>query len=428
MRKLVSLLLVLTLMLASTTAIAESITYAAQVVEGEPYATWLGQMAEEFEEETGIEVEVVYAGRDVLNKMKSSILIGDPPDMIEQNFENMYSALLAEDVLLEPLNDFLYNTEAPEGDEGKMIDVFFEDAIKMYQRPDDDNIYLLPFKYNTSGFFYNKKMFEKYGLTEPQTWDEFLNVCKVLKDNGIAPLTLDGNINYYNFYYFYWLAERIMGTGALRAAAEDKTGESWKQEGFLKTAQLVAELAANKYFQEGYEGSAYPAAQSDWAMGGSAMILMGSWIVVETKSLVDDTTFEYGFFPMPVLEGGKGDPHGVEISYVGAGICKGGNVELSQQFLRFLCRAENIKRFCDSAVNMPARAGVEYPVELAIVKGMMDESTSYHKIYDSTNQYNAEWQANVMYPLDNELVFGTISAQDFIDQLVIKQAEFYANK
>ena len=38
------------------------------------------------------------------------------------------------------------------------------------------------------GYFYNKDIFQELGLTEPQTWEEFLNVCKTLQENGTRPI------------------------------------------------------------------------------------------------------------------------------------------------------------------------------------------------------------------------------------------------
>ena len=164
-------------------------------------------------------------------------------------------------------------------------------------------------------------------------------------------------------------------------------------------------------------------------MGGSAMILMGSWIVVETKALIDPAGFEYGFFAVPAVEGGKGDPNGVEISYVGVGIPKDAkNKEGAKQLLRYLVSKDSTKMLGDVGDNIPARNGASYPDSMKLVQETMEKATSFHKLYDGTSQFAAEWQANVLYPLDNELIFGTLAPADFIEKLVTTQAEFYAAK
>lgn len=48
---------------------------------------------------------------------------------------------------------------------------------------------------NTAGIMYNKEIFDAYGLAEPTTFEEFLAICQVLKDNGITPLGVAGADN-----------------------------------------------------------------------------------------------------------------------------------------------------------------------------------------------------------------------------------------
>ncbi len=43
----------------------------------------------------------------------------------------------------------------------------------------------LPIAYNTTGFFYNEKLFEKYGLELPKTWDDLFNAAKVMSKDDI---------------------------------------------------------------------------------------------------------------------------------------------------------------------------------------------------------------------------------------------------
>lgn len=51
----------------------------------------------------------------------------------------------------------------------------------------DGQMYLMPNALYAEYFAYRKDIFGQYGLEVPKTWDEFLNVCKVLKDNGEIP-------------------------------------------------------------------------------------------------------------------------------------------------------------------------------------------------------------------------------------------------
>ena len=46
---------------------------------------------------------------------------------------------------------------------------------------------------STSGIIYNKEIFERYGLSVPQTYQDFLNICKTLKSKGIDPIGVGGS-------------------------------------------------------------------------------------------------------------------------------------------------------------------------------------------------------------------------------------------
>jgi ABC-type glycerol-3-phosphate transport system substrate-binding protein len=140
------------------------------------------------------------------------------------------------------------------------------------------------------------------------TWDEFLQLLDTLKKNnpGVAPLGADGNIDFYNNWWFTYLAIRLAGLDAFRQAAYDKTGAGWNQPVFLKAAQMVRELQDRGYFQKGFEGSVYPAAQAQWVNGKVGMMLMGAWLPKEVEAQAPKS-FKMGMFAFPNIDGGKGN-------------------------------------------------------------------------------------------------------------------------
>lgn len=52
----------------------------------------------------------------------------------------------------------------------------------------DGRVYGVPFGVQTLGAFYNKGIFDELGLSEPQTWDEFIAVLDTLAANDIIPI------------------------------------------------------------------------------------------------------------------------------------------------------------------------------------------------------------------------------------------------
>ena len=403
-----------------------TIEYAGCFNEAEMQAVWMKEMGDLWSKETGGKVHFNFAGRDVLTSVKSDILIGKAPDIIDQDASELAAALLSGgEILLEPLND-VYDRCAP-GEDAPIRDNI-NGAYSLFQM--DGNDYVLPYIYITSGFFYDKTMFADLGLTVPETWDEFLAVCEAIKASGKPALSADGNISFYNCYYFQALCQRILGSGKFLEAALDPTGAAWDDPGFLEAAQKVAEISASgkNFFQDGYAGSAFPAAQSDWAMGSSGMVYCGTWIPLETKSLTGDG-FEYGFFDFPTVDGGKGTPTDIEAQLMSFSIPKdAANKEAAKDFIAFCSSKAAADRLVELSENMSARLDAVYPDALIDVKPTVDAATEYHKNFDGAMSAAPEWWANVFYPADDALFFGDLSAEEFIEQIKAETIKFYANK
>ena len=85
-----------------------TVEYASCFNEAEQQAIWLMEQAKEWESLTGGKIHFNFAGRDVLTSVKSDILIGKAPDIIDNDASELAAALLSGgEILLEPLDDVL---------------------------------------------------------------------------------------------------------------------------------------------------------------------------------------------------------------------------------------------------------------------------------------------------------------------------------
>lgn len=66
----------------------------------------------------------------------------------------------------------------------------------------DGKIYAAPYSIIYSTIVYNKDIFDQYGLKEPETFEEFENVCQTLVDNGVTPLGVDAGNGLWGFKWF----------------------------------------------------------------------------------------------------------------------------------------------------------------------------------------------------------------------------------
>ena len=100
-----------------------------------------------------------------------------------------------------------------------------EAGVGLYQV--DGKQYGVPFDLGMVGFWYNKELFEKAGISAPPaTWGEFLDAVGKLKAAGITPIALGGKEKWPGKFYWAYLAMRIAGGDALQQAGADGSFDS----------------------------------------------------------------------------------------------------------------------------------------------------------------------------------------------------------
>jgi len=394
------------------TAFGQTLEMFSMLNQGEPMQAVIEKVAEDFEAETGHPVNISWSGREVLNRLRPRLLTGNAPDLVHASVSEMSGALLANERLLIPINDLLEGP-GPEGQDA-LLDILSEESLRLFER--DGDLFFVPMMRITSGLFYNKTIFDEYDLDPPDTWDELMAIAETLKANGVAPFMQD-NVGIYMAYWYYWSVVRGMGPGALFEAANDCTGATWDEPGYLTAAERLYQLSPSgaDYFQDGYRGSTWPAAQTSWAQGNGAMILVGSWIVNELTPLAVES-WDPGYFPVPRVDADA--PMSMESYANGFAIPEGAeNAELAKEFLRFTLREEYQQMVANDARNIPARTGVEYPIGLKDVRPYLEGAEAFHTVYDNTQALNPEWFSTIYTPLSTELLLGNMRPEEFIDAI-----------
>jgi multiple sugar transport system substrate-binding protein len=70
----------------------------------------------------------------------------------------------------------------------------------------------VPVSYYWWGMFYRKSNFQKWGVTPPKTWEEFLAVCKTIQSKGVPPIGIGlGDTPWVASGWFDYLNIRING-------------------------------------------------------------------------------------------------------------------------------------------------------------------------------------------------------------------------
>ena len=154
----------------------------------------------------------------------------------------------------------------------------------------------------TTGVVYNRAIFRQLGLSVPETYEEFLDICRTLKEHGMIPLGFGGK----DLWHFeYWLNHFLRADVLSKDPdflAQCSTGKrSWNDP-------LITELLThlNELFRLGYVDESWPstpdgALASHMAEGQVAMVFSGPWLA--SGALNIDPTLDLGWFYVPNTTG-----------------------------------------------------------------------------------------------------------------------------
>lgn len=162
----------------------------------------------------------------------------------------------------------------------------------------NDKIYGVTYITPISCIFYNKTMFEKYNLKEPQTWDELINVCQTFLDNGITPFGVSVKEAWVLAMFNDALTLKCVGDEKM-ANAFMKKGQTYKDAGFVDAANKMKQLFDMGAFSEGATGLSNDEAVATFLNGTVPMFVTGSWLGGQITSDAENPD-DFDAMPFPV--------------------------------------------------------------------------------------------------------------------------------
>jgi len=373
-----------------------------------------------------VDVERLWSGRDVNAKLMAMIQGGNAPDFYDED-PNLVEESLGKAGLALDLTPYLKSVNAHNSNK-KVIDTFSKGFFEPWTFRGEINT--LPIQQYLTVFWYDKTLAREWGITKtPDTWPQFLDTCAKIKNAGLAPIVMDGGINFYNMYYFSHLADRIEGMNALLGAIYDKSGASWDKPGFLQAQRYVKELRDKDYFIDGFEGYQFPAGQIDWVQRKGAFLLIHTYMPIEVEPSKPDD-FVFGSFPFPSVPGGKGSQYDITSQVGGVAILKSTkDPDLAFDMLKRLVSMETQTRMAQEALNVPTIVGPKLPDIFKDLEAIMAKQTGTFKDYSGgPGAFEPEFAETIMYPLNEQVLFGKLSPENFIKQVKEKSIAYWKNK
>lgn len=229
--------------------------------------------------------------------------------------------------------------------------------------PGDQNYYIIPQESQVLCIWYNRKIFEKLGLTAPKTYDELKAAAKALSDGGYVPMFQGAADGWQNENVFLMLANQF-SAGIVDKAQAGET--PWTAPELVSAMKAWKALFDDGIFQQGALGAhAYPTGAQLFAQGKVGMMALGSWWMQESKFppplseyVQNMDGFDYFHLP-PVAEGATESPPvgGIDIGY---GLTKNGaGNDAAWTFLASLTNGEGLQEALNDLNDLPAFAGHE---------------------------------------------------------------------
>ncbi|MEU8504116.1 ABC transporter substrate-binding protein [Streptomyces brevispora] len=173
----------------------------------------------------------------------------------------------------------------------------YTDALKKLCTDSAGKKVFVPTTYYWWGVFYRKSNFAKWGVKEPKTWDEFLDLCDKLKSKGVAPIGLGagGGTPWVASSWFDYLNIRINGATYHRdlLAGKHRFDDAEVRKVFDRWSEALP------FFDPNSTALPFQDATTALLQGRTGMMLIGTFFAdAAPKDQLDDIDF----FRFPVID------------------------------------------------------------------------------------------------------------------------------
>lgn len=282
------------------------------------------------------------------NRIPAALLSGNPPDI----FQAWGGGETVEQVKSDYLKDITADTKAEVASIGPAAKIWAVDGKQ----------YALPFDFGIEGFWYNKDLFTKAGISAPPTTLDELNAdVTKLKGINVTPISVGAGDKWPAGHWWYNFAVRECPANALTAASSK---QDFSDPCFVKAGQDLQSFLATKPFQpdflatSGQVGAASSAGLL--ANGKAAMELMGTWDggVMQTLTPNQKEPAFLSWFPFPSVPGAGGS----QDTQMGGGdgfACSKKAPPECVEFLKYILSPDVEKGFAATGAGIPTVKGAE---------------------------------------------------------------------
>lgn len=245
--------------------------YAGEDTEA-PYDYAIAELKKEM---PNVELELDIQAQDDGQKLKTYAATGNLPDIFQAG-QDIISTFKESGNILE-LDSYVDSTGFRDAMHPSAMNTLVSDDGHTYAFPYAGNEMIL--------IFYNKELFEKFGVKVPTTYDELKVAVETFKTNDIVPLSVFAKEKWPGVALFDVFATRMDEGGVQKL---DKGQAKASDETYRAAAEKLAEFVELGLLAKGATSMNYDQAAALFYEGKAAMFLNGQWeIDGSTKALGD---------------------------------------------------------------------------------------------------------------------------------------------
>ncbi|WP_128381648.1 ABC transporter substrate-binding protein [Streptomyces cavernae] len=266
-------------------------------------AVWTGpeqenfkKVLEEFEKRTGAKVTFVPAQDPIINFIGSKVAGGQPPDVvmlpqvgaIKQAVDKKWAKPIGKEAQAQLAKNYSQGWQDLGKVDGTQYGVYYKAA-------------------NKSLVWYNAKVFENAGASEPKTWQEFTTAAQTIYDSGVTPLSVGGADGWTLTDWFENVYLSQAGPEKYDQLAEHEI--KWTDPSVKEALTTLGELWGKKGFVAGGADGAlqteFPTSVTQTFTGGdqpkAGMVFEGDFVQVNIADTEAKVGTDAKVFPFPAV-------------------------------------------------------------------------------------------------------------------------------
>ena len=237
----------------------------------------------------------------------------------------------------------------------------------------------VPTGYYQWGFYYRKDIFAKYGLGEPRSMADLMNIFETLKKNGVTPIAIGTKYLWTAAGWFDFLNLRINGYDFHMALMDGEV--SYEDQRLDRVFDVWGEIAKSGYYIDNHASYSWQEGMAPMINGDAAMYLLGNFIIPDLMRA--GLEGKIGYFQFPVIDGSVRtyEEAPTDSMHIPA---RAKNKKDAKKLLAFLGRADIQKIIADASGNLSTNNQSPPPTDefLKIGFKVLSESAGLAQFYD----------------------------------------------